>query len=270
MTFQNDHLLLNPPSSFSYSFEGLKLPNNMDVNFRAKQREIVEQYSAARIFLAETECKDWKHWNIPDDSTPPAIGLQTKMRGFFYESALFYYNTIIDLSWTLCYVCAEFSLFYKGERVDFSGMRSIEEAAALLRIAESNVTSPTADSNPFLYLKRNSAEFASAIDMVMEFWNTISDSPMRKKYNYCKHRGKPLYCEIAALIGNKLFGYGIQQQNGETLAMPSDSRDVQWSFSLQDSIAELLEFDNNALYPYLNGLFKELERVVEPSPMIAF
>lgn len=61
MEFRNDHISLNPPSSISYSMIGLKLPNNQDVYFRAKQREIVEQYSAARAMLMETECVDWQH-----------------------------------------------------------------------------------------------------------------------------------------------------------------------------------------------------------------
>ena len=37
--------------------------------FRSKQKELVEQYSAARIFLRETD--DWEHWfNLVEDDVP--------------------------------------------------------------------------------------------------------------------------------------------------------------------------------------------------------
>ena len=46
------------------------------------------------------------------------------------------------------------------------------------------------------------------------------------------------------------------------------TEDVQWEFSLDASIAELLEFDIKKLHPYLTQLNAELERVVQPSPFL--
>ncbi len=50
-----------------FNLVGAKLPNTNDLYFRSKQHELVEQYSAARIFLNETETDDWNHWFNPVD-----------------------------------------------------------------------------------------------------------------------------------------------------------------------------------------------------------
>ena len=73
---------------------------------------------------------------------------------YFYESALMYYNIVVDFTWTLCYVSAEFAISNSSNRVDFEGCKPIEEAYRLLRTAENYVTSPTAESNPFGYLQK--------------------------------------------------------------------------------------------------------------------
>ena len=62
MEFVNDIHSLLPSRNIKFSLEGVKLPNNKDLFFRAKQQEIIEQYEAARSFLCETETEDWDHW----------------------------------------------------------------------------------------------------------------------------------------------------------------------------------------------------------------
>lgn len=75
MDFTTDILSLDKPSSVTFNLVGSRLPNNHDLFFRSKQKELVEQYSAARIFLRETETDDWKHWFNPvaDDVTDKAV-----------------------------------------------------------------------------------------------------------------------------------------------------------------------------------------------------
>ena len=269
MKFKNDHTTLYPSSSASFSIPGMKLPTNQDVYFRAKQREIVDQYSAARVMLEETECSDWQHWydTGSTDNQTAHSAFQAQFRAIFYESALFYYNALVDLSWTLCYVCAEFAIQRGKERVEFKGLMPIDEASKLLRIAEGNVTTPRAETNPFGYLKHMCPAFTRPIDMVLDFWDEFSDSEIRKKYNYCKHKGKPLYSEISAFRGCRPIGFYLQQQ-GERVQLPVETRDVQWPISLEESIAELLAFDNEKLFPYLSSLISELERIIKPSPMV--
>lgn len=97
-----------------------------------------------------------------------------------------------------------------------------------------------------------------------------SSSVIRKKYNYCKHKGKPTYDEIEELRGKgRLLGISIRPLNSnETIQIASDIRDVQWVQSLSENISELKRFDDEQLFPYVQSLLEELEKVVNPSPMV--
>lgn len=194
MDFNTDIYTLLPPKNVKFDLVGVKLPNNRDVFFRAKQQEIIEQYEAARSFLKETETDDWEHWFTSDGKYKPVFSLI--FISHFYEAALMFYNVIVDLSWTLCYVSAEYALYEKDETINFSGMLPIEEAYAALRKAENIVTNPNSPDNPFVYLKSMCPGFAPAIDLIIEFWKNFADSNVRGLYNYVKHKGKPLFDEI--------------------------------------------------------------------------
>lgn len=269
MDFRTDIFSLEAPSSKKFDLVGVKMPTNIDVYFRAKQKEIIDQYAAARIFMHETETDDWKHWfNEVEDKTANDA-FKFIFTSYFYESALMYYNIVVDLSWVLCYISAEFACTQKGNRVDFSGMKSIEDAAELLRSAENNVTAPTAESNPFGYLKMMNPNFSPAIDIIISFWDQFSSTPIRRKYNFCKHKGKPAYSEIEILRGGRLMGFYVEKRStGEKSQIASDIRDVQFQFSLKEGIEELYKFDDEFLFPYIRDLLNELERVIQPSPMV--
>lgn len=270
MEFANDIFTLEPPTKQTFKLEGTPLPTNKDLYFRTKQREIIDQYAAARIFLRETEIDDWSHWFNPVENERNNTAFQKIFTTYFYETALMYYNIVVDLTWTLCYVSAEFAISNSSQRVDFEGCKPVEEAYQLLRTAENSVTSPTAELNPFGYLQKMCPEYAKAIQIIIDFWNSFGSSPIRKKYNYCKHKGKPAYDEIEELRGKgRLFGILIQPVNSsETIQIASDIRDVQWVQSLTENIAELQKFDDEQLFPYVKSLLEELEQVVKPSPMV--
>ena len=269
LKFTTDIFSLDKPSSVTFRLSGTKLPNNHDLFFRSKQKEIVEQYAAARIFLRETETDDWKHWFDPVENSVADKVFKLTLRSHFYEAALFYYNTIVDMSWTLCYVTAEFACNKENNRVDLSGIRPIDEAVALLRSAERNVTAPTAENNPFAYLKIMCPEFIPAFDQIINFWNGFSNSDIRKRYNFCKHKGRPAYQEIEALSSRRLMSFYVQNRNtGEKIQMASNISDVRFSFSLENAIEELVDFDDNKLFPYLRKLIDTLEDILKPSPMI--
>ena len=152
MDFKTNIQSLDKPSSVSFNLSKVKLPNSNDIYFRAKQHELVEQYSAARIFMRETETQDWKHWFKPLENEDSNDYARFFFKSHFYETALFYYNAVVDISWALCYVATEFACSQKGCRVSINELKTIEEAADLLRASERNVTSPTAENNPFIYL----------------------------------------------------------------------------------------------------------------------
>lgn len=173
------------------------------------------------------------------------------------------------MSWTLCYVTAEFACNQQGKRVDLSGIRPIDEAAALLRSAERNVTAPTAENNPFAYLKMMCPEFTPVFDLIVDFWNDFSDSDVRKRYNFCKHKGRPAYQEIEALSPGCLMGFYVQNKNtGEIIQIASDISDVRYSYSLEEAILQLVDFDDHKLFPYIKSLIDTLEEILKPSPMI--
>lgn len=268
--FKNDIFLLEPPNKRKFSLIGTSIPTNKDLYFRTKQREIIDQYAAARIFLRETETDDWSHWFNQVDDKENNTAFQKIFSAYFYETALMYYNIVVDLTWTLCYVSAEFSISVGSERVDFEGCKPAEEAYRLLRNAENTVTTPTAETNPFAYLQKMCPDYSESIRIITEFWNTFNSSPIRKKYNYCKHKGKPAYKEIEDLRGSgRLFHLSIQlTDSSNPVQIASDIRDVQWVQSLSDNILELQKFDDEQLYPYVKALLEELEKVIKPSPFV--
>lgn len=268
MEFTGDIFALAPSANRKFSLIGATLPSSKDVYFRSKQQEMLEQYQAARIFMYETENTNWEYWfnSLEDGSQQQHAELM--FTAYFYEIALVYYNIVVDLSWTACYLAAEFALTQKGERVNFGGIQSIEEAAELMRKAEGLVSSPTAEENPFGYLKIMCPEFSNTIDMVIDFWMEFGNSSIRQRYNFCKHKGKPLYTEIEKLSGPRWLGFYQEDQNGNRTRLTSDPRDVRLQCSLIDSIEELRQFDNTQLFPYISELFSELERVLAPSEFV--
>ena len=263
MDFDSEIFDLAAPSSKKFDLLSTNWPTSTDLYFRSKQKEIIDQYAAARIFLRETETDDWKHWFSETEDKVANSAFKLIFTSYFFEIALMYYNIVVDLSWTLCYVSAEFACSHKGQRVNFSGMKSLDDAAILLRSAENNVTPPTAETNPFTYLKAMNSNFSKAIDLIIDFWNTFSSTTIRSWYNYCKHKGKPAYSEIEELRGGRLFETFIEEAStGKKTQLATDIVDVQYLFSLKEGIEELHKFDNSVLYRYLKDLLNELEKVI--------
>ena len=95
-------------------------------------------------------------------------------------------------------------------------------------------------------------EFSDAIDKIIDFWNQFGPSDVRKKYNYCKHKGKPGYSELLALDNTRLMGIYFQDKDsGKKVEMASDTKDVKYGFSLEEAIEELRKFDDEMLFPYI-------------------
>lgn len=269
MEFIGDVLFLECPTTRQIDLLGAALPSSKDVYFRSKQKEIIEQYSAARIFMDETENSDWDHWfHCTEENEMAQRYFELTFKAYFYEAALIYYNIVVDLSWTACYLATEFALTRRGERINFGGVRPIDEAYDLMRKAENLVTNPNAEENPFGYLKIMCPEFSSAIDMIIDFWSEFGHGNIRQRYNFCKHKGKPAYTEIETLAGPRIMGFYQQDRNGNRVQLASDPSDVRLQCSLDESIEELRQFDNAQLFPYISKLFAELERVLAPSPFV--
>ncbi|MGF7012320.1 hypothetical protein M2145_001028 [Lachnospiraceae bacterium PF1-21] len=252
-----------------FSLNGLKAPVNKDLYFLSKWDELFERYASARLFLRKSLGDDWSYWFVPHENEEIQFAMENKFRSDLFESALISYNIIVDLSWTITYVSAEYvhyNLDSNGNQVNASslnGLVSLEEAYTLLRKTENAVVTPTAPNNPFLYLKNMAPEFSEAIDLIIEFWKNFSQSSIRSLYNYLKHKGKPIYKEVDSLNKGRLFSLVINNQQ-----YPSDIRDVQRKLVLMDEIDALISFDNTDLFPYIENLLSLLNKAVDPSPII--
>ena len=259
---------LEPPHSVSYKFEGTSLPTNQDIYFVAKWHEIFERYTTARLFVRKALGDNWDYWfnKIDDEKIQKAVEYIFKAE--LYETALLNYNILVDLTWTWTYVCAEYVLYSfdsDGNVInakDICGMHPIEDAFELLRKTENGVSTPHAEGNPFNYLKVMRPEFSDAVDTIVEFWKIFSNSSIRNLYNFLKHKGKPLYEEVEKTRGGKVMSILIGSSE-----YPSDIRDVQKMISVDKGLQELIDFDNNMLFPYIEKLLEQLKLAVETSPM---
>lgn len=251
--------------------EGTAFPTNQDIYFVAKWNELFERYTTARIFVRKALEDNWDYWfnRLEDDNIQKAV--EYKFKAELYETALINYNILVDLTWTWTYVSAEYALYSfdtEGNVTnakDVCGMHPIEEAYELLRKTENGVSTPHAEGNPFNYLKVMRPEFTGAMDIIIEFWKVFSNSQIRNLYNFIKHKGKPLYKEVEDFRGGKVMSIHIGNKE-----YPSDIRDVQKIISVDEGIQELIKFDNEYLYPYIEKLLGELKMAVDPSPMAYF
>ena len=260
---------IEPPDNSGVNLIGAALPKNQDLYFISKWYELIDRYSTARMFLNKTNENNWDYWFNPQNDKEIQKALIAKFKSDLYETALINYNIIVDLSWTITYVSAEYALysFDKDNNItnadNICGMHPIEESYESLRKIENGVLSPHTKGNQFEYLKKISPEFSDSIDIVVEFWKSFSNSNIRNLYNFIKHKGKPLYKETKKIRKEKIYSILIGKEN-----YPSDIGDVQKIISLEGGINELIEFDNSSLYPYIKKLLEALNKAVNPSPWI--
>lgn len=259
---------IEPPHGAKFNIVGTALPTNQDMYFVAKWNEIFNRYSSARIFVRKTQEEKWDYWFNRIENPDVQKAMELIFKAEMYETALINYNILVDLSWTMTYVSAEYALYTFDDEGnvtnarDVCGMHPIEEAYELLRKTENGVSTPHAQGNPFDYLRIMLPEFSPAMDLIVKFWKEFSNSNIRGLYNYIKHKGKPLYKEVEEIRGGKVMKLLINKEE-----YPSDIRDVQKIIELESSIKELIAFDDNQLYPYMKQLLTLLNTIVDPSPM---
>ena len=155
MEFKTNHCDLYPPSAPAIKpGHRIKVPEDRDFFFRAKQYELVDQYTAARFFLRQTDGENYKDWLFPTGNTNADCGIQNTWKSYFYEAALMYYNILVDLSWVLLYLSAEYVCYQDDCAVKFESVKSIGEAMELMRSAEGLVAEPLCATNPIGYIKK--------------------------------------------------------------------------------------------------------------------
>ena len=185
MEFERDVLALGRPEKVNIQLQDVNLPDNNSVYFRTKQKELISQYCAARVFLSETDRpnEDWRHWDrvvSMQCKEPEYSYYKTQMRADLYEAALFFYNSVVDISWAMCYLATEYLCIKNGQTVSIDGISPISVASAQARELENLSQTPTARTNPLRYLKQVCPEFEEAIDLVDGFWNAFAETEVRK------------------------------------------------------------------------------------------
>lgn len=88
MEFVTDISSLRPNLDKTFNLVETGLPTNIDVYFRAKQKEIIDQYYAARLFMREVETDDWSHWFKPLEDQQDNKAVKLIFSSYFYETAL--------------------------------------------------------------------------------------------------------------------------------------------------------------------------------------
>ena len=189
MEFDREVFDLMPSGNKTFNLIGLKMPSDKDIFFRAKQKETLDKYQAARRFMYELETDDWDHYFHKLEDENGNIYFQNVLKVQWYEAALLFYNAVVDLSWIACYISAEYFIYIDGKAVEVESLTPIEEAYSALRKAEGYVQHPGADGNPFEYLRKMCPQFSDTLDFVIAFWKDFADTPVRWKYNYLKHKG---------------------------------------------------------------------------------
>jgi len=266
IVFEKELNDLNPFPKKVYDAEVL-MPFNRKVYFLAKFQELMSRYRTARRYLDKTENSDWKYLLKNTDKDVLALA-KLSYRAEYYEFALINYNIAFDLSWVLCYVSLEYGLWKNGNGAYVGELEYTEKAEAFLRKLEKYVSTPGAEDNPLAYLKTKNVRCKEIIDELEVFWEEFREHPVRNKYNYSKHRGKLAYREILDLDTSPKSNIYYIHADGSEEQLPSHISDVQRKCSLEDSVYELIAFDNEKFFPYIKTLVEMLSKIVNPSPIM--
>ncbi|NLK72867.1 MAG: hypothetical protein GX285_07620 [Clostridiales bacterium] len=257
--FKNDiHVWLEDQDKrTALSLNTIDIPSSQELFFEAKLTEIHRQYQAARIFLCQVDNADWDYWYEPFNHEMKDGISKVSFNGMFLETAILYYNIVVDLTWILCYVSAEFAGYKKGKVIQLDGINLIQDTKDMIRDMEKLVSNPSTEENPLNYLKAHCPEYAPAIDLVYDFWKGFADSEVRKLYNFIKHKGKPQYNELYQFTAKKFYSFHKGDQE-----YPTDSNDVKLEISLYKTVELLKDYDNEILFPYCDKLIELLVPLV--------
>lgn len=229
------------------------IPSSKELFFESKLTEIQRQYQAARLFLWQIDNDDWEYWYKPYNEEVKDGIIHTSYNGMFLETAILYYNIVIDLTWVICYVSAEFAGYTKTKAMQLDNVNEIHDTKDIIRKMENMVSNPFSEDNPLNYLKVQSPEFAPAIELIYGFWKEVADSEIRSLYNFIKHKGKPQYSELYNYTAKRFYGF---HKGG--MEYPTDVNDVKREISLYDTVQKLVDYNDNVLFPYCDKLFNLL------------
>ncbi|OTN76348.1 hypothetical protein A5886_001425 [Enterococcus sp. 8G7_MSG3316] len=234
----------------------------------SKQEEIMKRYESARLFLTFTlsvkekgDLENYFGLDFPNQDPTAKKGLTLTGTSYFYETALIHYNIIIDLTWVMTKTALEYLYTDTpfGQPMNLDTISEVNEAFLILRKIERDVEGPTVDDAWYEYTSSMGQTNMDLCQHVQTFWKSFSNSEIRKDYNFLKHRGTPTYKEIDELKSSKLFEYRFS--NGNEIA--TKPIDVLRQRNLAEGIKNLIDFDNNLLFDYIEILFKLNSKLID-------
>ncbi|MCI5938824.1 MAG: hypothetical protein SOU07_00490 [Bacilli bacterium] len=232
--------------------------------FKEKWHSIYYRYESARSMLILAKESGYDDlFKLVDIDEENKKYFQFQRQVDFYESALCFYNFLVDYSWQIAYFSYEYVAYIKNSQIDLTEPIDKKTASAILKKLEKCITQPLDNENPLAYFSRDN-DFKEIYDLIKSFFETFKNSNIRSNYNKIKHCGNFLYTESYEYTKMPF----ICSINIKGKDIPSDIRDIQETTSLTVSINELINFDNNILYPYLVKIIELLNQYLNPSKLV--
>lgn len=250
----------------SQSRERLKVPPNTikisstkELFFEGKLYEIYLRYISARTMLRPIDNNREEYWydNERDPSNDDLIRLT--YNGFFIENAILNYNIVVDLTWIITIISIEICYYENSKKIILDDINEIYSSKCIINKIQQMVQSPSAEEvKEFLdYFSKLNPKYQEIAEHISSFWNSFFDSEIRTLYNFLKHRGKPEYTEIYKITGRKFFSF-----KDNKIEYATDISDLRKEVEMYKTLEDLIDFDNNTLFPYCDKLFKLLIKII--------
>ena len=186
--------MVNKNDSCTYGISQEDILSGKWAVFQSKQMDIKRQLLWTRRMLSEADSIDWECWLKCNLSEKTLEKEKLLYQTFFYETALIYYNIVVDLSLTFCFMSA--MMLIENQTQDSDTIRSIDEVYDFLRSNEDKPAFPTKKYNPFKIMCEKCPEFQKPISIIEGFLGFIQGIKHRLTR---AHREKQLKMSCQAL-----------------------------------------------------------------------
>lgn len=264
--FKNNIKMLYPNINRKFELVGTPIEITQDFIYLAKLREIIARYESARFMLLQTKPKEWDYWTKLNKTEETKEYCKVIVKSNFYESALIFYNIVVELSWQLTYLSIENFLINTNDNIvsDLSGLKEKDDAVNLIRQLEELCKEPS--DQLYSYLLKIDPTLDEIIEIIRRFKDKVEFINLKLLYNFTKHRGKFKYKEMFDFEDLRFHTTYSFNSEGDITTLNSSSEDLFKTLNLEEAINELFYFDDEILFPYLKQLIYLLFEWVQPSP----
>ena len=246
--------------------ERLKIPPNTivihttkELFFEGKLYEIYLRYISARIMLEPIDNNKGEYWYDYEKDSSHNDLIMLNYNGFFIENAILNYNIVVDLTWIIAIISIDICYYEDSKKFILDNPNEINNSKRIIDKIEKMIKSPNQEEiKEFLnYISQLNPKYQEIVEHVRLFWDNFFDSEVRTLYNFIKHRGKPEYTEIYKITGRKFYSF---KDDGNEYA--TDMSDLRKEVKMYKTFEDLIDFDNNILFPYCDKLFELLIKII--------